>query len=86
MILLLLHRRGARTFGQTERETGMKQRLLTQVRIELVLSERVEYEGRGKGEKKHNRGSLEVWKNYDYPFFHSVLAPLAKQCDLLKEL
>lgn len=53
MILLLLHRRGARTFGQTERETGMKQRLLTQVRIELVLSERVEYEyeGRGKGEK-----------------------------------
>ncbi|XP_053495998.1 glutamate receptor ionotropic, delta-1-like [Ictalurus furcatus] len=30
MILLLLHRRGARTFGQTERETGMKQRLLTQ--------------------------------------------------------
>ncbi|KAJ8284782.1 hypothetical protein COCON_G00036320 [Conger conger] len=30
MILQLLHRKGGRTFGQRERETGMKQKLLTQ--------------------------------------------------------
>lgn len=31
-----LHRRGGGTFGQTEREAGMKQKLLIQVRIELL--------------------------------------------------
>lgn len=34
MTLQLLHRRGGGTFGQTEREAGMKQKLLTQVRID----------------------------------------------------
>lgn len=36
MNLQLLHRRGGGTFGQTERKAGMKQKLLTQVRIELL--------------------------------------------------
>lgn len=55
MILLLLRRRGARTFGQTERETGMKQRLLTQVRIEFVLSGGKYFKGEKKPKQKETR-------------------------------
>lgn len=38
MTLQLLHRRGGGTFGQTEREAGMKQKLLIQVRIDLLYN------------------------------------------------
>lgn len=38
MTLQLLHRRGGGTFGQTEREAGMKQKLLIQVRIDLLCN------------------------------------------------
>ena len=43
MTLQLLHRREGETFGQREREAGMKQKLLIQVRIDPSVDALIQY-------------------------------------------